>query len=213
MYDKSRLLKGAGASFAVLAIIGIVVATTGTAVASSVAGVGGFTIEADEIRIEGFYLYPGTTDTSGQNGKIPAAVQELESVEIDGLYLNKTQSLPMGGQMKLTITASGTVTSGNQVLKATYVGADKAVLRGQVIDEHPPSSNEPPFSVEACSENPYNGVTINIQSNCGKPDVVLKDAHIRAHYLATDRITLPGQKIIISWDKDGDGNYEQVFGK
>lgn len=208
MHDKSRLLKGTGASIAVVAMIGLIVVSTGTAFATSVAGVGGFTVEADEIRIEGLTIYPGTTDTSGQSGKIPAATQEMQSVEIDGLYLNKTQSLPMGGQMKMTITATGTVTSGQQVMKATYVEAGNATLHGQVIDEQP---QKPKFAVTACGEG-YNGVTVDIKSNCSGPDVVLKDVHIRAHYLATDRITLPGQKIIVSWDKDGDGDYEQVFG-
>lgn len=210
MHDKSRLLKGTGASIAVVALIGLIVVSTGTAFATSVAGVGGFTIEADEIRIEGLTIYPGTTDTSGQSGKIPAATQEMQSVEIDGLYLNKTQSLPMGGQMKMTITATGTVESEEQVLKASYVQAEKATLKGQVIDEQ---NQEPQFSIHSCSNDSFDGHTIDIKPDCSGPDVVLKDPHIRGHYLATNRIVLPGQKILISWDKDGDGDYEQVFGK
>lgn len=210
MHDKSRLLKGTGASIAVVAMIGLIVVSTGTAFATSVAGVGGFTIEADEIRIEGLTIYPGTTDTSGQSGDIPAATQEMQSVEIDGLYLNKTQSLPMGGQMKMTITATGTVESGQQVLKASYVEADKATLKGQVIDEQ---SGEPQFSIQSCSNDSFSGHTIDINPDCSGADVVLEDPHIRGHYLATNRIVLPGQKILISWDKDGDGEYEQVFGK
>lgn len=210
MHDKSRLLKGTGVSIAVLAMIALIVVSTGTAFATSVAGVGGFTIEADEIRIEGLTIYPGTTDTSGQSGDIPAATQEMQSVEIDGLYLNKTQSLPMGGQMKMTITATGTVESSEQVLKASYVQAEKATLKGQVIDEQ---NQDPQFSVQSCSNDSFDGHTIDINPDCSGADVVLENPHIRGHYLATNRIVLPGQKILISWDKDGDGEYEQIFGK
>lgn len=212
MYDKSTLLKGTGASLAVVAVLAIVIVSTGTAYAVPMAGVGGFTIQADEIRGEEAFIYADTADTSEQE-QIPVAVTEVQSMEIDGLYLNKTMQLPgLDGTVKMTVEATDTVTTGQQVVKYSHLDTSSTTVRGQVVDEHPPSSDKPGFTIEGRGDA-YDGYTVDINETSDEPGLVLENATINAHYLATSKITLPGQKIIISWDQDGDGEYEQVFGE
>ncbi|MFB6163744.1 MAG: DUF6230 family protein [Haloarculaceae archaeon] len=198
-----------------MAVGALLVLQTGTAYAVPLAGVGGFTIHAKEIRGYGAYIYGGVDDTSNSDA-VPMAVTELQHSEIDGLRLVKTQSLDafpgISGTMRITISASDTVTTGQQILKYTYLKADTATLRRQVIDETNTDNPRKQFAISARGEN-TSGVTVDINQHGNQPGLVLKDATINAHYLATNHITLPGQKIQIAWDTDGDGNYEHKFGK
>lgn len=215
MYDKSLLAKGTGVSFGVVALVAILVLQTGTAYAVPLAGVGGFTIKADEIRGQDAHIYVGVDDTS-QKQAVPMGVTELESSEIDGLRLIKevsVDSMPgLSGNAKMVISGTDTVTTGNQILKATKIQADEAVLREQVIDESPASDPNDRFTIDA-KGNATEGETVDPTASGDKPGLVLKDATINAHYLATNKITIPGQKIEIQYDPDDDGTYEQKYGQ
>jgi putative alpha-1,2-mannosidase len=199
MYDKSLLAKGTSASLVVVGLIVVLMLHTGTAYAVPMAGVGGFTITADEIRGETAEIYVGAGNTSTESG-VPMAVTELSSSEIDGLQISK--ELDVGempgvtGNARIVISGNGTVTTGRQLLKATEVQADEAVLRGQTLDESP-------------AANPRNRFTITATGTEEKPGMVLKDAEITAHYLTTNRITIPDQKITVEYDPDDDGDYER----
>lgn len=214
MYRKGKFAKGMGASLGVILAVVILVLHSGTAYAVPLAGLGGFTIKADEIRGQGAYIYAGADDTSQREG-IPMAVTEFQSSEIDGLQLIKKQdvsSLPgVSGTMKMTISGTDTVTTGQQIVKASNIKAEEAILRRQVIDESPSDDPNERFTIAARGES-VSGETVDIDQSGDKPGLVLKDATINAHYLATNKITIPGQEISISYDPDGDGEFEQKFG-
>lgn len=214
MHDKSEVMRGTGASFAaVAAVVGVLLAT-GTAYAVPLAGIGGFTIQAEEIRGQEAYIYAGGTDSS-ERSAIPAGVTELASSEIDGLKLIKkldVGSIPgLSGQMKMVISGTDTVTTGPQMLKFSNLKADEAILRSQVIDESASDDPNEQFTIEARGD-PQEAESINLQNSGDKPGLVLKDVTINAHYLATNRISIPGQQISIAYDPDGDGTFEQQFG-
>lgn len=215
MYDKSLLAKGTGVSLGVVALVAMLVLHTGTAYAVPLAGVGGFTVKADEIRGQDAHIYVGADDTS-QKEAVPMGVTELESSEIEGLRLIKelnVDSIPgLSGNARMVISGTGTVTTGNQILKATEIKAEEAILREQVIDESPASDPNDRFTIDA-QGNPSAGETVDPSASTGKPGLVLKDATINAHYLATNRISIPGQKIAIQYDPDEDGTYEQKYGE
>lgn len=215
MYDKSLLAKGTTASFAIVTVIAIVVLHTGTAYAMPLAGIGGFTIKYDELRADGAYIYMGADDTS-QREAMPMAVTEMQSAEIDGLKLMKTQSveaLPgLSGKARVVITGTGSVTTGQQMVKTSRIKADSVTLRGQVIDEAPSDSPRERFSIGARGDYPTTEQTIDISKQNDKPGLVMKNATLNAHYLATNKITIPGQKITLKYDPDGDGNYEHEVG-
>lgn len=215
MYNRSLLAKGTTASFAVVALVAVLVLHTGTAYAVPLAGVGGFTVKADEIRGQDAHIYVGADDTS-QREAVPMAVTELESSEIEGLQLIKTQSVEsfpgLSGNAKVVISGTDTVTTGNQILKATSIEAEEAVLREQVVDESPASDPNDRFTIDA-QGNASEGETVDPTTDSDKPGLVLKNATINAHYLATNRISIPGQTITVAYDPDGDGTYEQRYGE
>lgn len=214
MYRKKLLAGGSALSFGVVALIALLVLHTGTAYAVPLAGVGGFTIQADEIRGHGAHIYVGADDTSEREA-VPMSVTELQRSEIDGLELVKTlnvASIPgLSGNARIVISGTDTVTTGNQVLKATSIRADQATLRGQVIDESPAADPSEQFSIDA-GRTPSEGQTVDPGADGDQPGLVLENATIDAHYLATNRITIPGQSITIEYDPDGDGTYEESFG-
>lgn len=199
MYDRALLVKGTTTSLVVVGLITALLFHTGTAYAVPLAGVGGFTITADEIRADSAEIYVGAGNTSTESG-VPMSVVELSSTEIEGLKIQKTLDVDdepgLSGNVKIVISGTGTVTTGQQILKATEVEAGEAVLYGQTLDESPASDPSDRFTISATGAD-------------GKPGLVLKDPTITAHYLTTNRITIPGQRISLQYDPDGDGEYER----
>lgn len=214
MYRKHVLAAGSALSFGVVAVIVVLIVHSGTAYAVSLAGVGGFTVEADEIRGYGAHIYVGVDD-SGEREVIPTSITEMERSEIDGLTLVKTldvESVPgLTGNAKIVVSETDTVTTDGQVMKATSIRADRATLRGQVIDESPPSDPIEQFSIQV-GATPPDGAASDPLAGGDRPGLVLENATIDAHYLATDRMTFSAQSITIEYDPDGDGTYERTYG-
>lgn len=209
MYDKRTFAKGMGASFLVVAVVVLVVASTGTAYAMSVAGVGGFQITADRITADSQVIYPGVEDTSS-SPKRPMLVVEQTDVRIQGLTITKeipASSFPgVSGDARIVIQSNSEVTINEQLLKMTRFSAGTAKFKGQVIDEQHSNRASEKFLISAGpAADPQSGKITNIQS--GSPGVVLKDVEIRGHYLATDQISLPDTDIAIQYDADDDGDY------
>ncbi|MFC6960563.1 DUF6230 family protein [Halocatena marina] len=138
MYNKRTFGKGMGASFAVLAAIGLLVLSTGTAYAVPLAGIGGFTIQADQLTAESALIYPGADDTSSEDA-YPMAVVEQKGVTIKGMKLMKeinVASMPgLNGNARIVMTSNGDVTADQQMVKISDLKADKATFNQQVIDE------------------------------------------------------------------------------
>jgi len=211
MYEKATFAKGTAASIGMVTIIGLLVMASGTAYAVPLAGVGGFTIQANEITAQQVIIYPGVDDTSGRSA-MPMAVVEQKGVEIQGMKMMKTLdvgSMPgLSGNMRMVITSSKTVRADQQVVKFSNLQAKSATFNGQVVDEHDSKDPTRKFDIATGS---FNGRTVNVSQD-GRPAQVLKDVQINAHYLASNQISMPGMQFAIQYDSNGDGNYQTLAG-
>jgi hypothetical protein len=216
MYDKKVLAKGTAVSFGVVALVAMLIVSSGMAFAAPIAGIGGFTIQADELRGNDLYLYPGLSDTSEREG-VPVAVAEFSSVEIDGLELTKTfESVPaIGGNARIVITATDTVTADSLLVKQTKLTASSSTFNGLLIDEenanYSDSFKQVAPSTEEQRQEGIDGVTGSPKtidlSNASNPGIVLQNATIRAHYQAVNQISIPGITLAAEYDANGDGDY------
>lgn len=208
MYDKRRLAISTAVSFGVVVLIGVLVVSSGVAYAVPLAGVGGFTVEADEIRGDGMFIYPDVEETSEQDA-VPVAVTELQSAEIDGLVLTKTMDaspLPgLDGTMTVQISQGGnqTVETGQQMLKFSRLQAGGSQFSGQVINEYNSDNPREQFDITAPGEA-QEGQTVNITGQ--EPGLVLRDAEIQTHYLAVSSISIPDLQFDVTYDESGGGD-------
>lgn len=215
MYDKRTFGRGLGASFAVLALIAMLVVSTGSAYAVPLAGIGGFTIQADSLSAESAYIYPGVDDTSNQDA-YPMAVIEQENVKIEGMELRKAMDVStvpgLSGDARIVMTANDTVTADQQMVKVSNIEAESAEFNQQVIDES--NSNNPSdqfgiWSGDASQEQDkvQDGKMIDVSGD--GPAQKLEGAEIQAHYLASSSISIPGLSLEVQYDEDGDGQYNE----
>lgn len=216
MYDKKVLAKGTAVSFGVVALVAMLIVSSGMAFAAPLSGIGGFTINADELRGDDLYLYPGVTDTSEREG-IPVATAEFSSVEIDGLELTKSfEDIPaIGGNARVVITSTDTVTADSLLVKQSKLTADSSTFNGLLIDEENADRPSDQFKQVAPStaEQRTEGVdagqppkSIDL-SNASNPGIVLQNASIQAHYQAVNEISIPGITLATEYDANGDGDY------
>jgi hypothetical protein len=229
MYDKSILAKSTGASLGVVAVVGMLFLSTGTAFALPIAGIGGFNIQADSIAGDDLFLYPG--DGNAENTQLyPQAIVELNSVEIDGLILTKEWDLgpngygvtPSDTNARVVISAgsgSDNVTSGQLFLKTPKLSADTSTFQGLEITENTiPDANKnkdtisQSLELRAGDDNHNFGEAdarqVSLDNSNADPGLQLRGANIQATYLATNEITLPGLALQVQFDGDGDGNYD-----
>ncbi|MFC4438601.1 MULTISPECIES: DUF6230 family protein [Natrialbaceae] len=202
MYNTKRLLTGTGASFLMVALVGLIVVSSGTAYAAPLAGAGGFTVEAEEIRSEEFLLYPGAGESN--EGTTPVVVVEQRGVEIDEMVLTREQpvdALPgLSGSMVIEFTADETVEADEQYLKMTGQSAEEATFNGQVINAQQSDDPNEQFQ-QTAGENaePEKGQLTDIEGE--GPGMVQEDAEIEMVYLASNEITLPGLDVNVSYEE------------
>jgi hypothetical protein len=212
MYDKSLLAKSIGASFGVVAIVAFVFVSTGTAYALPVSGIGGFSIQADQIEGDDMLLYPGVHETNTDTDR-PVAVVELRRNVIDGLQLEKTIDLDalsgnvLTGNFRLVIGAGDGVEAQRLLLKTPSLTADDAVFSGLEIENRGGDDLNRVFDIEAPSDPDIETRRINLTGG-ENPGLTLDNADIQATYLATDQISLPDMSLDVEYDPDGDGTYE-----
>lgn len=210
MYEKLTFAKGTAASIGVVALIGLLIMASGTAYAVPLAGIGGFTIEADKVTSESVVIYPGVDDTS-ERSAYPMAVVEQKNVKIEGLRQYKklpVDSMPgLSGNARILITSDETVTADEQVLKVSNIQAEKATFNGQVIDE---SNSDDPSRKFSIGSGEFEGRTVSISKD--GPAQKLTNVKIQAHYLASNQISLPGMQLAVQYDSNGDGDYETTVG-
>lgn len=216
MYDKKVLAKGTAVSFGVVALVAMLIVSSGMAFAAPISGIGGFTIEADELRGDDLYLYPGVSDTSEREG-VPVATAEFSSVEIDGLELTKElKDVPaIGGNARIVITSTDTVTADSLLVKQTKLQASSSTFNGLLIDEEnakysdsfkqvaPSTGEQRQEGVDSATGGPK---TLDL-ANASNPGIVLQNATIRAHYQAVNEISIPGLTLAAEYDNNGDGDY------
>lgn len=70
---------------------------------------------------------------------MPIAVAEFTEIRIEGLRLMKEfENVPaIGGNARLVITSTGTVTADSLLIKQSYIYAEKSTFNGLLIDEQP----------------------------------------------------------------------------
>jgi len=212
MYDKGLFAKSTGASLGVLAVVGMLFLSTGTAFATPIAGIGGFVINADGIEGDDLILYPGSSDA--ENAIVyPQAVVELSAVEIEGLELVKVFDLDqygLSGNARLVITAGDAgqnATASSLYLRTPQLSADTAKFSGLTVDESNTNAIDQIITLRAPNTP---GVTTREISLSGgsNPGLQLHNPSIRSVYLATNEITLPNLGLEVQFDPDNDGNYE-----
>lgn len=160
-------------SMALLMFVVSAIYAGGVALAVPLAGVGGFTIEADSIAISNFKLLPHMGETSEK--KVVPQVTTQMNARIKGLKLYKDFNLPGGGKVRAMVTASGEVKSNGMVLDMTRLTGDHS-FKKLTIQEHYSNDFRQKFEMKA-------------------PTLILKKPKIRAHYLFNNSISLPGMKL------------------
>lgn len=216
MYDRRTLTKGMAISFGVVFLVAMLVVSSGIAFSAPLAGIGGFTIEADRIAGDDLYQYVGTTDTSERAG-VPVATAEFTEIEIDGLELSKEfEDVPaIGGNARVVITSTDTVTADSLLIKQSKIVAEESRFSGLLIDEENSEDVTEEFKQVAPSTREQRtegldagttGRTINLTGG-ENPGQVFENATIQAHYQAVNEISIPGITLATEYDTNGDGDY------
>ncbi|MFB6166407.1 MAG: DUF6230 family protein [Haloarculaceae archaeon] len=207
MYDTTLLAKSTAVSLGVVAVVGMLFLSTGTAFAMPVAGIGGFTITADRIEGQDMVMYPGVSN----GGDRAMAVVEMKSNTIYGMQLVKKVDLSqysggtMNGTARLVIDSGGTVHADQLLMKTPSINAGNATFSGLEIGDTGPDSN--PFQISSPSDPEVQPRTINLTGG-QNPGLVMTDAKIHATYLATNQISMPNMSVSVQLDTNGDGQYE-----
>lgn len=217
MYDTRILAAGLATSLGAVALVGVLVVSSGVAYAVPLAGVGGFTIEAEELRGEGMYIYPGVEETSEYDA-YPVVVTEMQHAEVRGLRITKEMDaspLPgLDGTMRVVIYsgANETVEIDQQITKYSRLRAEKSVFSGEVYNEYNEEDPRRQFDITAPAE-PQEGRTVNASGD--EPGVVLHDVELQAHYTAASSVDFSKLHIDVEYDEggaDGDGDRSNETG-
>jgi hypothetical protein len=193
MYNRKRIARGAGTAIAVWALVGLLVMSTGTAYALPLAGIGGFTISAEEIEANNMFMYPGSGSTE-QVDTYPQMIVEMEGAVLTDLRLRKTIDVSgvagLSGNLSIRFVSNGQTDSSDVLVKTSAIESRETEFEDFLIDDMNGTSPGSRFKIE--SQGP----------------VTLKQSNIRAHYLATDSISLPNLQMVACYDPDGDGEYD-----
>jgi hypothetical protein len=193
MYNRKRIARGAGTAIAVWALVGLLVMSTGTAYALPLAGIGGFTISAEEIGANNMFMYPGSGSTE-QVDTYPQMIVEMEGAVLTDLRLRKTIDVSgvagLSGNLSIRFVSNGQTDSSDVLVKTSAIESRETEFEDFLIDDMNGTSPGSRFKIE--SQGP----------------VTLKQSNIRAHYLATDSISLPNLQMVACYDPDGDGEYD-----
>ncbi|WP_299265138.1 PKD domain-containing protein [Halorientalis sp.] len=200
MYNRKRIARGAGTAIATWALIGLLVMSTGVAYALPLAGVGGFNVTASEITADDLVLYPGVGNTDSEDN-FPQTVVQLSNTDIQQFALTKDLDLgsvpmfPLPGTLRIKFLSPGGTDGGNVLVKSTALGADQATFNGFLTNDTNASDARGRWSIR--SDGP---VTLQGTDRSG--------VRIRAHYLATDRISITNLRFFACYDADDDGTFE-----
>ncbi len=215
MYDKDTFTRGTGVSLGVVAVVGLVFLSSGTAVSLPVAGIGGFTIQADRVEGDDLLLYPSLCDTS-EVGDYPHATIELRNNSIDGLRLIKQSDIgdytgdAVGGTARFVIETDEGVIAEELLLRTPALDAEEATFSGFELSETATNDLTRAFSIRAPPEPAADARQLTLTGG-ENPGFVLENTTIRARYLATNQISLPGLRLRVEYDEDGDGEFEFQF--
>ena len=198
MYNRKRVARGAGAAIAVWALLGMFIMSTGVAYALPLAGVGGFTITAENVSADNLVLYPNVGDTSEREA-FPQTIAELEGTVLEDLTASKTIDLDstpaLTGKFRVSLVTEGKSEGGAVLLKSSALQSNSAQFNNFTIKEMESPDAFGKFEIE--SKGP---ITL---SGTGRYPV-----RIRAHYLAINSISTPNLKLSVCYDPNDDDTYE-----
>ncbi|WP_136716643.1 PKD domain-containing protein [Halorientalis salina] len=198
MYNRTRVARGTGAAVAVWALVGWIVISTGVAYALPLAGIGGFTITAEEVTADSLLLYPGVGDTSERDA-YPQTISELQNTDLVDLAVTKTidlNSTPgLSGNLRMDLVSQGQTTGTSVVLKSSVLRSEGAAFEQFEIRELNSSDTFGQFEIES-------GGPVTLGGSGSEP------VKIRAHYLATNSISVSNLKLGVCYDPDDDSDYE-----
>lgn len=141
-YRRKRLYIALAGALAALTSINIGILTGGVALALPIGGIGGFRIEADEVRLQNFSALPRIGDNSSQE-QAPALRNQADSAAIDGLVLSKRIPIPGTDQeLQVSNLSDETVRIQGLIQDANALFAESFQADGFEVDEAPPSQRE-----------------------------------------------------------------------
>ncbi|QQK78699.1 hypothetical protein HUG20_01475 [Salicibibacter cibi] len=189
--SKKRLgMIGAAAGTGLIAVLLSLFISGSLFAAFPLAGIGGFTISADEIDGTDFSLYPTIGETE-QNQEWAQAGVDLGTADIDGLVLSKNidteDALGAYGvnSVDVQVTSSGVVEGDNLNLMVSGIDAVDSQFGGLEVAEYYTDDPMDSFDLSA-------------------PDLLLEDAELNTHFLSADSIGIPGLQVqVISNTEDG----------
>lgn len=169
MYNWKRFSLSISGSIAALCFIIGILWNGGIAFAVPVAGVGGFTITADEIQMNNYKMLPSAGETS-EKPLVPQARVSLDAA-IKNMKLTKDLDAPFIGNVRIFIQSTGTVKATNMILDMTKMASDTQFSKLTIAEKN--------------SDNPTKKFMLS------SPDAVLKNPKIIAHYLFANTISIP----------------------
>ncbi|MFB6178562.1 MAG: hypothetical protein ABEI77_02420 [Halorientalis sp.] len=219
MHDKKRLASGVGLLFALWALVGLLIVSSGVglAVSAPLSPSGGFTVKANYLGASQSKSYADKTKTTD----VPAARFEVKKSYAEYLQLMKTldvSSVPgLNGKIRILIQ-SDTATLNGVTFKTNDLTASTARWRGFVLDERYAKSRFHQFYSYA-GPNPEGasntGDTMGVSGSTpgdvrksGKPGFQLYNARIEMSSLTADQVTLSNLDLRVQYDPDNDGTYE-----
>ena len=198
MYNRKRISRASGVAIAIWAFLGLLIMSTGVAYALPLAGVGGFTITAEEVTADNLLLYPGVGDTSERDA-YPQTIAELQGTTLRDLTASKTIGLGptpgLSGKFRVSIVSEGESVGSDVLLKSSALQSSSAEFDDFALEEMAASDPRGRFEIE--SNGP---VTLG---GTGQYPV-----RIRAHYLAINSISTPNLGLSVCYDPDDDDTYE-----
>lgn len=187
------LLSGLLVFGVLLGIIGF----SGTILAVPMGGMGDFYVTFDELEGEGFELNPQIGET-GTEDEAPMVRNKIETATIDGLHIYKDLKMPIGGWVRINITASEPSVMQGLIQDAQFIDASLKFDDMEIYETNTEEMSEE----EAFREN---------WSQSGET-VTISDAKIVTDYLFQDMVELNGAKISVEQidepDESGSGSNE-----
>lgn len=214
MYERHRLVLGAGLLCSMWLAVFVLIASTGVALTAPLSGTGGFTIQADYVSASAAVTTPARAEST-RIDETPAARFEVTESSLRNVRVTKTLSvdeLPgLNGRIRLVLRNPDWLDLDGVAFKTDELTADTAVWRGFVLDERRADSALDQFVASAGptpNDTPNTDDPLAVQGSGDEPAFELYDARIEAFSLTVDSMDFSDVSLLVQYDPDSDGTYE-----
>lgn len=218
MYRKRVLATVVGLNLAAVALILLIILSSGVGSAALIGGVGGFTVEASTIEADNVLIYVDSGSVTGTNvDRYPLLHLELDSVTISDLKLTKRVQDPLGqgGEARLIVVqqVGSQAELGQTLLKTSSFNASGSTFRGLQIRETATADASRKLNVTAgnnASDLDNIGPPTAQEITIGGPGpneagVTITKANIKTHYLVAESLNLDNLVVAVEYyDSNGD---------